>query len=79
MTSAAAESGDAAAKEQDSEKTNEMMQKFFSDIENMRISGTEAQKLDDLGKKLDSRKKDPNQPEVNKAPASSKRRPPVPR
>jgi len=71
------ESGDEAVKEQGLEKTDEMIEKFFSEIENMRISGKEAQKLDDLGKKLDSEKKDPNQPKVDKAPASSRRRPPV--
>lgn len=71
------ESGDEAVKEQGLEKTDEMIEKFFSEIENMRISGKEAQKLDDLGKKLDSEKKDPNQPKVDKTPASSRRRPPV--
>ncbi len=72
------ESGDEAAKKRGSEQADEMIEKFFSDIENItRVSGKEAQKLDDLGKKLDSEKRDPNQPKVDKTPASSRRRPPV--
>lgn len=66
-----------AARKRGTEEANELIEKFFSDIESMRISGKEAQKLDDLGKKLDSEKRDPNQPKVDKSPASSRRRPPV--
>ena len=68
---------DEAARKRGAEEANELIEKFFSDIERMRISGKEAQKLDDLGKKLDSEKSDPNQPKVDKRPTSSRRRPPV--
>jgi hypothetical protein len=68
---------DEASREKSFMETDALMEKYFSELENMRIGGKEAQKLDDLGKKLDSEKKDPNQPKVNKAPASPRRRPPV--
>jgi hypothetical protein len=78
LGSIATESGDKAAKERSVEQADEMIKKLFSDIENTtRVSGKEAQKLDDLGKKLDSEKKDPNQPKADKTPASSRRRPPI--
>lgn len=44
------------------EKFDAMMEKYLSDIENMRISGKEEEKLNNLGKELDNIKKDPNQP-----------------
>ncbi len=78
LGSLATESDDKAARERSAEQADEMIKRLFSDIENTtRVSGKEAQKLDDLGKKLDSEKKDPNQPKVDKAPASSRRRPPI--
>ncbi len=72
------ESADGDTDEQSHEKADEIIMQYFSDIENMRVSGKEAEKLNDLGEKLDSEKKDPNQPEVDKTPVNSRRRrPPV--
>lgn len=68
------------ATELSQQKAEDVIEKYFSDIENMRISRQEAQKLDDLGEKLGSEKKDPNdpnEPKVDKTPESSRRRPPT--
>lgn len=62
-----AETGiDKAATEENLKKADALIEKYFSELENMRITGKEAKKLNDLGKKLDSQKNDPNQPVNNK-------------
>ena len=60
------------ATEEDMKKADEIVGKYFNEIDNMQISGQEAQKISDLGKQLDKDQGDPNR---TKTPTTVKSRP----
>ena len=48
------------ATEEDLKKANEIVEKHFKELDNMKISGDEAKKISDLGKQLNKGQNDPN-------------------
>jgi hypothetical protein len=61
------------------EESAAMMEKLISDFKSMRVDAQEAQKLDDLGKKLNGIQQDPNRAENNPPPRPAGSPRPIPR
>lgn len=61
------------------EESAAMMEQLISNFKSMRVDTQEAQKLDDLGKKLDGIQQDPNRAENNPPPRPAGSPRPIPR
>ena len=73
--------GDKNDSQTKAEKSKALMDKFISELENMRVPTEEAKRLDRLGKELNNAQSDPNRPPSSKMPQlrSTPRRPRPPR
>ncbi len=60
-----------SATEEDMKKADELIEKHFNKLDNMQISDQEAEKINDLGQKLDKAQQEPNKPR----PSTVKTRP----